>query len=122
MAMSVRISRRVEAHLDLNELRLHIAQMAGIADKKKIFDALTLNSAKTMGLEGYGMMKGCNADFVVLQAADPIEALRLKPTRLWVIRRGKIIAQSKPRVAELSLDGRPTTIDSGRDYVPMTSS
>jgi cytosine deaminase len=108
--------------LEVGHMAIHVAQMAGIADKKKIFDALTLNSAKTMGLEGYGMMKGCNADFVVLQAADPIEALRLKPTRLWVIRRGKIIAQSKPRIAELSLDGRPTTIDSGRDYVPMTSS
>ncbi|EPE96823.1 amidohydrolase family protein [Rhizobium grahamii] len=108
--------------LEVGHMAIHVAQMAGIADKKTVFDALTVNSAKTMGLEGYGMMKGCNADFVVLQAADPIEALRLKPTRLWVIRRGKLIAQSKPRIAELFLEGRPTKIDSGRDYVPMTPS
>ena len=63
------------------------------------------------------MKKGCNADFVILQAADPLEALRLKPTRLGVIRRGKVIARAAPRITELSLDGRPMQVDSGRDYV-----
>ncbi len=54
------------------------AQMAGIDDRKKIFDALTVNSAKTMGLGGYGLEKGKNADLVILQARNPLEALRLK--------------------------------------------
>ena len=54
-----------------------------------------------------GLEKGCNADMVILQAADPIEALRLKPNRLFVIRRGKIIARSQPLKSELDLPGRP---------------
>jgi cytosine deaminase len=105
--------------LEVGHMAIHVAQMAGIEDKKKIFDALTVNSAKTLGLEGYGLEKGCNADFVVLQAVDTLEALRLKPNRLAVIKRGKVIARSAPRIGELFLDGRPTWIDGGLDYVPV---
>lgn len=104
--------------LEVGHMAIHVAQMAGIDDKKKIFDALTVNSAKTMGLAGYGLEKGCNADLVILQASDTLEALRLKPNRLAVIRHGKIIARSAPRIGELFLDGRPARIDGGLDYVP----
>ena len=104
--------------LEVGHMAIHVAQMAGIDDKRKIFDALTVNSAKTMGLEGYGLETGCNADLVVLQAADVTEALRLKPNRLFVIKAGKVIAKTAPRVGELFLAGRPASIDMGRDYVP----
>ncbi|OWO95015.1 cytosine deaminase [Rhizobium esperanzae] len=104
--------------LEVGHMAIHVAQMAGIEDKKKIFDALTVNSARTMGLEGYGLEKGCNADLVILQARDPLEALRLKPNRLAVIRRGKVVARSAPRIGELFLDGRPARIDGGLDYAP----
>ena len=105
--------------LEVGHMAIHVAQMAGIEDKKKIFDALTVNSAKTLGLEGYGLEKGCNADLVVLQAVDTVEALRLKPNRLAVIKGGKVIARSAPRIGELFLDGRPSRIDGGLDYVPV---
>ncbi|MGK9262064.1 amidohydrolase family protein [Sinorhizobium meliloti] len=104
--------------LEVGHMAIHVAQMAGIDDKRKIFDALTVNSAKTMGLEGYGLETGCKADLVVLQAADVTEALRLKPNRLFVIKAGKVIAKTAPRVGELSLAGRPASIDMARDYVP----
>jgi len=105
--------------LEVGHMAIHVAQMAGIEDKKKIFDALTVNSAKTLGLEGYGLEKGCNADLVMLQAVDTVEALRLKPNRLAVIKGGKVIARSAPRIGELFLDGRPSRIDGGLDYVPV---
>jgi cytosine/creatinine deaminase len=99
--------------LEVGHMAIHVAQMSGMEDKRKIFDALTINSAKTMGLENYGMKKGCNADFVILQARDPLEALRLKPVRLAVIRRGKVIARSLPRTSEVDLPDRSRTIDFG---------
>ncbi|OCJ07467.1 cytosine deaminase [Rhizobium sp. AC27/96] len=105
--------------LEVGHMAIHVAQMAGIEDKKKIFDALTVNSAKTLGLTGYGLAKGCNADFVILQAVDSVEALRLKPNRLAVIKSGKVIARSAPRIGELFLNGRPARIDGGLDYVPV---
>lgn len=104
--------------LEVAHMAIHVAQMAGIEDKCKIFDAITVNSAKTMELEGYGLDIGCKADLVVLQAADVTEALRLKPNRLFVIKAGKVIARTAPRVGELFLSGRPASIDMGRDYVP----
>ncbi|AHG48575.1 cytosine deaminase (plasmid) [Rhizobium leguminosarum bv. trifolii CB782] len=104
--------------LEVGHMAIHVAQMAGIDDKKRIFEALTVNSAKTMGLSGYGLEKGCNADLVILQASDTLEALRLKPNRLAVIRCGKVIARSAPRIGELFLDGRPSRIDGGLDYAP----
>jgi cytosine deaminase len=65
-----------------------------------------------------GLEAGCKADLIVLQAADVIEALRLKPARLTVVKGGKVISRSAPRIGELFLDGRPASIDPGRDYVP----
>ena len=31
-----------------------------------------------LGLDGYGLAPGCHADFVLLQARDPVEAIRLR--------------------------------------------
>ncbi len=64
-----------------------------------------------MGMEGYGREKGCNADMVSLQASDPIEALRLKSNRLFVIRRGKIIARSQTLETEMELPGRQKLVN-----------
>ncbi|MBB3659853.1 cytosine deaminase [Rhizobium sp. BK650] len=107
--------------LEVGHMAIHVAQMAGVEDKKKIFNALTVNSAKTMGLEGYGLEKGKNADLVILQARDPLEALRLKANRLTVIRRGKVIARSSPRLSELEIAGRPARLDAS-DFYPRAAS
>ncbi|MBB2971638.1 amidohydrolase family protein [Mesorhizobium sp. RMAD-H1] len=104
--------------LEVGHMAIHVAQMSGIEDKRRIFDALTINSAKTMGLTGYGLDVGCKADFVVLQAEDVLEALRLKPNRLFVVKGGKIIAKTAPRIGALFLEMRPSSIDGGRDFVP----
>ena len=103
--------------LEVGHMAVHVAQMAGMDEKTAIFNALTVNSAKTMGLQGYGLEKGCNADLVVLQARDPAEALRLKPVRLAVIKRGRVIARTAPRVADLLLAGRLSQVDPA-SYAP----
>jgi cytosine deaminase len=81
------------------------------------FAAVTTNAAKVMNLAGYGLDVGCNADLVVLQAADPIEAIRLRARRLAVIRRGKVIAETPPDLATLSLPDRPPQLDPA-SYAP----
>jgi cytosine deaminase len=72
-----------------------------------------------MGLERYGLAVGCHADFVVLQAQDPIEAIRMRATRLAVVRRGKIISETAPRLAKLDLPGRPASLDPA-SYAPRS--
>jgi cytosine deaminase len=97
--------------LEVAHMGLHVAQMTGAAQMQQIFAAVTTNGAKVLGLESYGLEPGCHADLVILQAADPMEALRLKPARLFVIRRGNVIAETTPVVSRLSLAGRTYEVD-----------
>jgi len=93
--------------LEVASIGLHLAQMTGVEQMKSCFQAITEVPAAILGLEGYGLEKGCNADLVILQAKDPVEALRLKANRLFVIRRGKVISTSPPAESHLNLTGRP---------------
>lgn len=86
---------------------LHVAHMTGIDDMRWCFDAVTVNAASILGLEKYGLAVGNHADMVLLQASDPVEAIRLKATRLAVIRRGHVIAETPERRTALKLKGRP---------------
>ncbi len=95
--------------LEVASMGLHVAQMTSQAAMRQCFDAVTVNPAKLMHLTGYGIEKGCHADFVLLQARDPIEALRLRSTRLRVFKRGKVIAETAPSISRLSLPERPAT-------------
>ncbi len=100
--------------LDVAFMGLHVGQLSSRADMAWCFDAVTSNSAAIMGLEGYGLNKGCKANFVLLQAADPIEAIRLRAHRLATVRGGRIIAQSAPVRHDL-LDGpAPRLLDDSR--------
>ena len=103
--------------LEAASMGIHVGLMTNQEQMAWAVDAVTVNPAKAMHLEGYGLEKGCNADFVVLQAKSPVEALRLKATRLKVVRRGRVIAETPERVTALHLDGRPATVN-GADYAP----
>ncbi|MCF6343633.1 MAG: amidohydrolase family protein [Devosiaceae bacterium] len=107
--------------LDVAHMGLHVGQLSSRTDMAWCFDAVTKNSAKIMGLEGYGIEQGCKANMVLLQATDSIEAIRLRATRLAVIRDGKVIARSQPNKSELFLKGRPKHIDPAT-YAPIASS
>ena len=93
--------------LEVANMGLHVAQMTSQAAMRQCFDAVTVNPARMLGLERYGLAVGCHADFVLLQAHDPVEALRLRATRLKVYRRGRLLAETPPATARLHLDGRP---------------
>ena len=93
--------------LEVAHMGLHVAQMTSQSAMRQCFDAVTVNAARVMGLENYGLEPGCNADFVLLQAHDPVEALRLRATRLKVWRHGVLLAESAPATSQLHLVGRP---------------
>ena len=95
--------------LEVAHMGLHVAQMTGQEAMRACFRAVTETPAKILGLEGYGIAPGCNADLVLLQARDPVEAIRLRAPRLVVLRRGQVIARSPAQQATLSLPGRPAT-------------
>ena len=97
--------------LEVACMGLHVAQLTGVEEMESCFKAVTETPASILGLKDYGLKNGSNADLVILQASDPIEALRLKATRLFVIRRGNIIARSKPNESIINLPGRPKIQD-----------
>ena len=97
--------------LDVAFMGLHVAQMTSPEAMRRCFDLVTETPAQVMGLEDYGLRKGAVASLVVLEAGDPIEAIRLRATRLHVIAKGKLVASTPARQARLSLDGRPEMVD-----------
>ncbi|MGB1642122.1 MAG: amidohydrolase family protein, partial [Paracoccaceae bacterium] len=54
--------------LDVAFMGLHVGQLSSREDMAWCFQAVTENSAKIMGLDGYGIAVGCNANFNILQA------------------------------------------------------
>ncbi|MBB5213850.1 cytosine deaminase [Parapusillimonas granuli] len=97
--------------LDVAHMGLHVAQMTGRSAMLRCYDAVTAMPARILGLEGYGLAPGCKADLVVLDAADPIDALRLRPARLAVLRGGRVVSRMPARRASLDLAGRPETVN-----------
>ncbi|WP_028312473.1 amidohydrolase family protein [Derxia gummosa] len=97
--------------LDVAAMGLHVAQMTSQAGMRACFAAVTENPARILGLDGYGLAPGCHADFVLLQARDAVEAIRLRATRLAVVRRGQVIAEAAPAVSRLTLGGESRTVD-----------
>ena len=97
--------------LEAAHMGLHVGQMTSQAGMRQCFDAVTVNPARLLGLEGYGIVPGCHADFVLLHARNPAEAIRLRAARLGVWRRGKRVASQPAPTAALHLPGRPSTVN-----------
>ncbi len=81
--------------LDVAFMGLHACHMSGEDEIPLMLDAVTVNGARTLGLEGYGLEVGCRADAVVLDAYGVREALRAHPARLAVVRSGRVVAQTR---------------------------
>ena len=95
--------------LEVAHMGLHVGQMTGMKEMHQIFQAITTNGAKVMQLNNYGIEVGCDANLVVHQANNPIEAIRLCNARLFVIRNGQVIAKANPIQSELLLDTNKVT-------------
>jgi cytosine/creatinine deaminase len=81
--------------VELAFVMCHAAHLGSLDEIESSFDMITYNPAKGMRLEGYGLGEGGNADLVLLDAADVHEALRLQADRVAVIKRGKVVAETK---------------------------
>ncbi len=100
--------------LDVAFMGLHVGQLSSRADMAWCFEAVTSNSARIMGLEGYGISRGSAANFVLLQATDAIEAVRMRAHRLAVVRKGRVIVRSQPVVSELIMGDHAREVNEAR--------
>lgn len=104
--------------LEVAHMGVHAVPMTSREAMGWAFRSVTVNGHLAMGLPDPTLRVGGPATMVVLQARDPIEAVRMKATRLAVIRAGRVIAETAPRLARLALPGRPAGIDPA-DYAPL---
>ena len=96
--------------LDVAFMGLHVAQMTSPQEMARCFTMVTEENAKIMHLDGYGLAQGDTASLVVLDAGSSIEALRLRPDRLCVISKGKVVSRQARNDARLTLPGRPDSV------------
>lgn len=102
--------------LEVASMAVHVAQMTSQDGIRACYAGVTDTAARVIGLDDYGLREGGPADFVLLQAADPFEAIRLKAARLAVVRRGRMIARAPERQSSLELPGRPPQVS--LEFVP----
>ncbi len=80
--------------LEVTFLTSHAAHMSRPHEIETVFDMQTGAAARTMRLEDYGAEPGCVADLVIIDAADPLEALTRGADRTHVIKRGQVVAET----------------------------
>ncbi len=96
--------------LDVAFMGLHVAQMTHPAEMARCFEMVTATNAAIIGLKDYGLKPGNMASLVILDAGGPVEALRLRPDRLAVVSKGRVIVERARNDARLSIAGRPATV------------
>ncbi len=105
--------------LDVAFMGLHVAQMSSPDEMRRCFDMVTTENAAILDLPDYGLHTGAMASLVVLDASDPIEAVRLRPDRLAVVSKGKVVSRKRRNDSQLDLPGRPASVRR-RHMVPGT--
>ncbi|MGC9489918.1 MAG: amidohydrolase family protein [Thermovirgaceae bacterium] len=75
--------------LEVAFLAVHLLWMTTFSDMEIIYDLITTNAAKAMGIRGHKLEVGGNADLVVLNAKDVYHAIWEHEAPLHVIRKGK---------------------------------
>jgi cytosine/creatinine deaminase len=84
--------------LEVALITAHAAHMGAPAEIQAAFDMPRYHAARLWGLEDYGVEVGAAANLVVLDAQSSVEALRRQPDRLYVIRQGRIVVETKTAV------------------------
>jgi cytosine deaminase len=75
--------------LEVAFLAVHLLWMTTFSDMEIIYDLITTNAAKAMGIRGHVLEPGGNADLVVLNANDVYHAIWEHEAPFRVIRKGQ---------------------------------
>jgi cytosine deaminase len=81
--------------LEIAFLLCHASHMSQPAEILTVMEMVTSHGAKALRLPTSGVTVGAVANLVVLDARDAREAFATRTPRRWVIRKGKLIAESK---------------------------
>lgn len=75
----------------------HAAQMSLPLEIEKLYDMITLDANKILKDPAYGLQEGNKANLVAVEALTERDAIRLCPTRRFVVRQGRLLAATQTR-------------------------
>jgi cytosine deaminase len=81
--------------LEVGLITAHAAQMSLPEEIETLFDMATIHAARVLRLKKYGIAEGHPADLNIIAAETVQEAFRTRADRRYVIRRGKVIAETR---------------------------
>ena len=89
---------------------VHLGQMSGDGELRRLIEMITTNSAAALGVPDYGLRPDGPADLVVFDAPSEADALRLIAPRSLVMRGGKVIARSTPSQHTVTWNGAEESV------------
>jgi len=95
--------------LDALSMLVHLGQMTGRAELFRAWEMVTTNPARAAGVES-ALEEGGSANFVVFDCADEAEAIRLRPVARWVVRNGRLVAETEPSRSVVHRAGAETPV------------
>lgn len=91
--------------LQVLHMGLHVCQLMGYGQINDGLKLVTENSAKALGLTGYGIQEGNSANFIVLPAENGFDAVRRQVPTRYSIRHGKVISETQLAKTTIHLSG-----------------
>lgn len=82
--------------LDALSMLVHVGQMTGRGELFRAYEMVTTNAARAAEIDDWRIAEGCVANFAVFDCTDEAEAIRLRPAARWVVRNGRIVAETQP--------------------------
>ena len=79
-------------------LAIPVAHLGGAADLPTVLPMITSNPAKALGLEGYGIAVGNNADMVLLDTTSYGDAIIDLPIKSVVVKSGRVTVETEKTV------------------------
>ena len=83
----------------------HYGHMSGFEEVRTLIDMITVNAARTLGIEDYGLRVGAPADLVLFNAPSESDAVRLVASRRLVLKGGRVVARTEPARHFVRWDG-----------------
>lgn len=83
--------------LEVALITAHAAHLSQPDEIEQLFAMPTVNAAQLLRLTDYGLEPGKAADVVIIDTTDATEAIRLQSPRRWVIKRGRVVAETEIR-------------------------
>ncbi|WMY74723.1 cytosine deaminase [Buttiauxella selenatireducens] len=90
--------------LQVLHMGLHVCQMMGYQQIDEGLKLITENSARTFGVQDYGIVEGNTANLIILPAENGFDAVRRQVPVRWSVRGGKVIATTQLSQTWVMLD------------------